>query len=195
LKSVPAVVTDADADMSVVLAVSENVNRAEMNVVEEGVAFGRWLETTGGRVADLARLLGRSESYVVKRMSVLDLDSGCLDSLVRGEITLHHALELRRVEDPSTREYLRNLAVKNGASVSILSGWVDMYRREGSGALAPDLGPQGSAFGPGLPVPMVSCRLCGRDTSQAMLHAVMICSECDGRLRAVVAGAMGRSGS
>ena len=184
LDVIPAVVTSAGSDASVVLALSENLNRADMNVMEEAVTFGRWLEKTGSKVADLARLLGRSDSYVLKRLALLELDGKCIDSLVRGEVSLHHALELKRVEDVSTREYLLNLVVKNGASVAVLSGWVDSYRREGSAVPGPDLGQPYQGHGPSVALPTVLCRFCGRDTGQTMLHAVMVCSECDTQLRA-----------
>lgn len=188
--NIPAIVVDADAQASVVMALSENLNRADMNVIEEGVAFGRWLETTKGSVKELARLLGRSDSYVSKRLSVLELDPASLDALVRGEITLHHGLELKRVDDVSVREYYLNLCTKNGASVAVLSGWVDQYRREAPGAPPVDLGTPGAPYGPSVGLPTVMCRLCARDTGQVMLHAVMLCAECDNQLRAALAGSM-----
>lgn len=190
LVDVPAVVVGASDGETVVLALSENLNRADMNVVEEGVAFARYLEGTGKKAGELARMLGRSDSYVLKRLSALELDAVCLDALVRGEITLHHGLELKRVEDVSTREYLLNLCTKNGASVAVLSGWVDMYRREGSAAPAVDLGQPASSSGGDVPLPTLSCRVCGRDTGTTMLHAVMLCGGCDSDLRAAMVGSV-----
>ena len=193
--NIAAIVVDADAERSVVMALSENLNRADMNVIEEGVAFGRWLETTGGSAKELGRLLGRSDSYVLKRLSVLELDPGSLDALVRGEISLHHGLELKRVDDVSVRKYYLDLCVRNGASVAVLSGWVDAYQREGPGAPSVDLGSGTVAYGPTPMLPVIGCRVCGRDTGQVMLHAIMMCSECDNQLRAAMAGPVQKQGS
>ena len=183
LDAVPCVVRECSDDEAVILALTENVNRRDMNVVEEGVTFGKWLEATGKDVADLAKVLGRDPSYVYKRLSILEMDPDSLNGMVRGDLSLHHALELKRVADPSTRAYLLDLTVKNGASVSVVRGWVDQYLREGEAMPAPDLGQQVQSGAPGPPVPKMGCFFCGRDAGEVMLRARFVCSECDAGLR------------
>ena len=195
LAEVPVnVVAGVTGDM-VLLATTENVMRQDMNPVEEGVAFARWMEETVHGADALATRLGRDVSYVHKRLSLLQCDEETLGAVVRGSLTLHHALELKRVEDPSTRSYLLNTAVKNGASVAILRGWVDQYRREGSESAGPDLGRAGPRDGSPVPVPRMGCTFCGRSAEEVMLKAQFICLECDRALRSAGAGVGTKTGA
>ena len=157
-----------------------------MNVVEEAVAFARWLEERAASPAHLARLLGRDDSYVYKRLAILSLDEQSLSALAAGDITLHHGLELRRVDDPGIRSYLLEITVKNGASVDLLRQWVEQYTREGTAQ--PSVGPEAI---PGPPpgaslVPQAECTACGRRADQVMLIARLLCADCDAALRAAI---------
>ena len=185
----------AGAGDRTLLAATENMLREDMNAVEQGVAFARWIEETGGSAEQLATRLGHDVSYVHKRLALLSLDEETLGAAASGAIGLHHALELKRVEDPSTRAYLLNAAVKNGASVAILRGWVDQYRREGSESPGPDLGRAVSRDGAPVPVPRMGCTLCGRGADEVMLKAQFICLECDRGLRSAERSVGVKSGS
>jgi len=114
LNKVPVLVREVDDNQAVILSVTENVNREDMNPLEEAVAFARWLEATGKTSTELAKQLGRSLAYVEKRLMLLNLDEGTMEAVARGDISLHHALELHRVDDVDSRAYLRNLVVKGG---------------------------------------------------------------------------------
>ncbi len=187
LKTIPAVVTHFTAGESTLLALTENVNRAEMNVLEEAVAFGRWLEISKSSPAQLAHSMGRDVSYVQKRLMVLDLDEQSMNALQRGEVTLHHALELGRCEDVATRQYLLDLVTQNGASVRVLHGWVDDYLREGKDSSAVDLGSQVREMPAPSPVPSMGCSFCGRTADQVALRARFVCTDCDREVRATAA--------
>jgi len=188
VSEIPCMVREESGGESALLAMTENLVRRDMNVVEEAVACAKWMQETGQSAEVLAERLGRDRSYVSKRVAILDMDEGTLGALANGAISLHHALELRRVEDPSTRAYLLDAVVKNGASVAVLKGWVEQYTREGESAPGVDLGREERPTGPDVPLPRIGCRFCGRGTDEVMLSAVMVCRDCDAELRRVAAG-------
>jgi len=183
LTHVPAVVIPVDAERELAVGIIENVERENMNPVEEAVAFSRWLELTGKPVRELAVLLGRDPSYVHKRLAILDMGEVVLQALIDGTMTLHHALELKRVDDPTIRAYLADLVVKNGASVSVLRGWIDSYRRDESEQPGVDLGRQAAPSLSSAPMPRVCCSFCGRTADEAQLVARYVCRDCDIALR------------
>jgi len=183
LRRVPVVIRESDVDDELLVAVSENVNREDMNPLEEAVAFGRWVEATGRSSTELAKLLGRHRSYVEKRVMLLSLDDDTQGALVRGTITLHHALELRRVEDELARRYLLNLVEQNGASVAVLRGWVESYQRDPDADVteAPPYAPPPPVTMP--PSASTTCFFCGRTAEQSILHALFVCPICEAALR------------
>lgn len=94
LETVPVVVREAtDAEM-LELALVENIQRADLNAVEEAMAYRRLIEEHGLTQEEVAGKVGKSRTAVANSMRLLQLESEIKRSLVSGEITEGHARAL-----------------------------------------------------------------------------------------------------
>ncbi len=172
--TIPAIVVEI-GDREVEATVVENLQRLNLDPVEEAFMFASILEDQGKTQEEVARAIGKSRSYVAKRLMLLDLDPETLAEISKGTISWTHGLELKRVEDIERRHYLLELAVNHGVNVRVLRGWVDEEL----------IGPPTTAEGPeALPEPAplppvqiekLRCLLCGRDETQAIITFVPMC--------------------
>ena len=114
LHDVPVVVVEADDKLALELAIVENVQRADLNAIEEASGYGRLIAQHGYSQTDLATTLGKSRSHVANTLRLLKLPERVRDMLSRGEISAGHGRALLTVEDP---EAVADRIVEKGLSV------------------------------------------------------------------------------
>ena len=94
LAEVPVVIVEADDGAALEIAIVENVQRADLNVVEEARGYGELMERFGYAQSDLARTLSKSRSHVTNTMRLLRLPDTVLDHLSAGRLTAGQARPL-----------------------------------------------------------------------------------------------------
>ena len=115
LHELPVVIRDVDAGVALELAIVENVQRADLNAIEEGESYKRLVDEFGHTQAEVAALVGKSRSHVTNLMRLLDLPAFVRSLLIDGSITMGHARALVGGDDPAAlaREVVaRNLSVR-----------------------------------------------------------------------------------
>lgn len=116
LATVPVVIKELD-DMQVAeLAVIENLQREDLNPIEEAQAFKRLAAVFGLSQEQIAEKVGRSRPAVANSLRLLELDSASLDLVRKGEISASAARTLLSAKDNATLKLMRE-AAKNGASI------------------------------------------------------------------------------
>ena len=100
LHEVPVIVLDIDDKTSLEYAVLENVQRADLNAIEEASGYQRLMDEFGYSYADLAQYLGRSRSHVTNIVRLLYLPPEIQALVVEKKITAGHARALLAVTDP-----------------------------------------------------------------------------------------------
>ncbi len=116
LATVPVVIKELD-DMQVAeLAVIENLQREDLNPIEEAQAFKRLAAVFGLSQEQIAEKVGRSRPAVANSLRLLELDSVSLDLVRKGEISASAARTLLSAKDNATLKLMRE-AAKNGASI------------------------------------------------------------------------------
>lgn len=116
LSTIKATVMELTDQQTAELALIENLQRENLNPVEEAEGYKYLIETSGITQEAAADKVHKSRSYVSNSLRILNLDKASLNALKNGKITLGHAKALLAVKD----EKLRALALKaaiNGASV------------------------------------------------------------------------------
>jgi ParB family chromosome partitioning protein len=110
LHQVPVVVVEIDDRTSLEFAVLENVQRADLNPIEEAAGYGRLMSEFSYSQSDLAATLGKSRSHLANTLRLLNLPPSIQKLLVGGEITAGHARALLSVKDPEgvARQILDN---------------------------------------------------------------------------------------
>ncbi len=103
LQTVPIVNRDAaDAEL-LELALIENIQRADLNPIEEAMAYRRLVDEYGLTQEDAARRVGKSRAAVANALRLLGLEQEIRRSLVEGEITEGHARALLGLQDARSR--------------------------------------------------------------------------------------------
>ncbi len=116
LHEVPIVLVDVDEKTSLEFAVLENVQRSDLNAIEEASGYQQLLETFGYTQAELANVLGKSRSHVANTVRLLSLPEPVKRLVVENRISAGHARALLAVPDPekvASQIMERNLTVRD----------------------------------------------------------------------------------
>jgi ParB family chromosome partitioning protein len=101
------------------ISLIENIQRKTMHQLEEGQAFYKYISGFGwGGASELSLKIGKSVSYITRRMRLLELPADVIDSIISAEITTSAAEELLAIKDKTKQSEFtkiisdRNLSVK-----------------------------------------------------------------------------------
>jgi ParB family transcriptional regulator, chromosome partitioning protein len=100
LHEVPVVIREVDDREALELAIIENVQRVDLNPLEEAQGYEQLLEQFAYTQQDLAQVIGKSRSHVANTLRLLKLPADVRDMVLRGELTAGHARTLITVDDP-----------------------------------------------------------------------------------------------
>ncbi len=116
LAEVPVVIKELDDQNYFEIALIENLQREDLNAVEEAQGYKTLVDTYGLTQEQVAESVGKSRSAVTNALRLLNLDEASLSALKGGEITAGHARALLAVDDLDIRAQML-AAAKAGASV------------------------------------------------------------------------------
>lgn len=105
--TIPALVRDLSDQEALDLQIIENLQRKDVHPMEEAVAFLR-LKDTGSSDEEIAARVGKSASYVAKRIKLNDLTQDCQDVYFAGKMTHTVALQMARLEPEVQEEILES---------------------------------------------------------------------------------------
>lgn len=91
MTTVPVIVRETTAKGMLEMAIVENVQREDLNPIERAQAFQRLIEEFGLPLSEIAKRVGKSESYVSNTMRLMALPDAIKDGLISGAITEGHA--------------------------------------------------------------------------------------------------------
>jgi ParB family chromosome partitioning protein len=117
LRTIPAIVRQADERESLILALAENVAREDLNPVEQARAFAVLADELDLTQTEIARRLGKSRPAVANTMRLLELPDDVLEMISRGELSEGHGRAILLVGDQDERVQLARKAIARGLSV------------------------------------------------------------------------------
>jgi ParB family chromosome partitioning protein len=103
LHDVPVVVRELADDQALEIAIIENVQRADLNAIEEGAAYEELLSRFGRTQEDVAREVGKSRSHVANTIRLLRLPEAVKEWVRAGKLTAGHARTLLFEADPEAK--------------------------------------------------------------------------------------------
>ncbi len=116
LTELPAIVREMDEQTRLEAALIENLQRADLNPLEEAQGIRNLMEQAGLTQERAAQRLGKSRPAVANLLRILTLPSSVLELIEQGKLSAGHARALVTV-DPRRQVQLANLAVQQGWSV------------------------------------------------------------------------------
>jgi ParB family transcriptional regulator, chromosome partitioning protein len=100
LTEVPVIVRDIDDRAALEIAIVENVQRADLNAIEEAMGYQQLVEEHSYTQLDLAGIIGKSRSHVANTLRLLKLPEKVRDMLISNQLSAGHARALIAVDDP-----------------------------------------------------------------------------------------------
>ncbi|MDX1663496.1 MAG: ParB/RepB/Spo0J family partition protein [Candidatus Promineifilaceae bacterium] len=117
LESVPVVVKEATPQTMLELALIENIQRADLNALEEAAAYRQLIEEFGLTHEEVAERVGKSRSTITNATRLLDLPPRVQEAVLEGKISGGHARALAGLPTPEAQNHLLGLILKQGLSV------------------------------------------------------------------------------
>lgn len=115
LDSVPVIVKEMDDRLTMEVSIIENLQREDLNPVEEAQGFKTLIDTYGLTQEEAAKRVGKSRSAIANALRLLSLGDDALEALSKGKITVGHAKAILSA-DEEKRAVLLQLSI-GGASV------------------------------------------------------------------------------
>ncbi|MBR0598430.1 ParB/RepB/Spo0J family partition protein [Sinanaerobacter chloroacetimidivorans] len=117
LKKVPVIIREADEKDSALLALVENVQRENLNYIEEAVAYKRLMEDYGLTQNEIARRVGKQQSTISNKIRLLSLPRDIQAVLSENQLTERHARALLKLSDEKVRKQILGRIVEHGLNV------------------------------------------------------------------------------
>jgi ParB family chromosome partitioning protein len=117
LQRVPAVIRDIPEDKMLELALIENIQRQELNAIEEAHAYKRLIETLGLTQEMVAQRVGRDRSFITNYLRLLRLPDDVQRLVEEEKISMGHARALLGVDDPDIQKRMARNVIEQGLSV------------------------------------------------------------------------------
>ncbi len=114
LHDVPVILVEADDREALEIAIVENVQRTDLNAIEEAAGYERLIAEFGYTQNDLARVIGKSRSHVANTLRLSKLPESVRKMVSEGAVSAGHARALLSVSDP---ELMAKKIVDEGMSV------------------------------------------------------------------------------
>jgi ParB family chromosome partitioning protein len=117
LRRVPAVVKEIPDDKLLELALVENIQRQELNPIEEATAYRKLIETIGLTQEQVAERVGKERTLITTTMRLLKLPDDIQKFIIDGRLSLSHGRALLMTEDPKVQREVAKLIITKGLSV------------------------------------------------------------------------------
>ena len=117
LSEIPAVVFDGDELKAAQVALIENIQREDLNPVEEAMGYGALIDKFGLTQDQVAKQVGKNRSTVANMLRLLDLPDEVLEMLRVGDLSAGHARALLALESEEDMIELANRILAKGLSV------------------------------------------------------------------------------
>ena len=114
LHEVPVLIRDVEDRQALELAIIENVQRSDLNAIEEAQGYQQLIDEYDYSQADLGQVIGKSRSHVANTLRLMKLPAAVQRMVADGELSAGHARALITVDNP---QQLADRIVREGLSV------------------------------------------------------------------------------
>ena len=112
-ETIPAIVKNMNDDQAASLALIENLQREDLNPIDEAKAYTNLMKLNDLTQTALAKDMGKSQSYVANKLRLLKLDDDVQTALVEGKITARHGRALLNLDDADQKRVLAEIEAKS----------------------------------------------------------------------------------
>jgi ParB family chromosome partitioning protein len=117
LQRIPSVIRDVPDDKMLELALIENIQRQELNAIEEAYAYKRLIETFNLTQETVAQRVGRDRTFVTNYLRLLRLPEDIQRLVEESKLSMGHARALLGIDDPDQQRQIANNIIERSLSV------------------------------------------------------------------------------
>ena len=127
LDSVPVVILNVDDEKSLEFAIVENVQRQDLNSIEEAKGYQKLIDEFNYNQEKLSKFIGKSRSYIANSLRLLSLSPDVIDHMEKGTLTAGHARALIGVPNSGI---IAKKIIKNQLSVRQVENLVKVFKNK-----------------------------------------------------------------
>mgnify|MGYP004590851385 FL=1 len=117
LETIPAIVRDFTDEQMMEIALLENLQRENLNAIEEALAYKAMIDKLGLTQDELSKKVGKSRSHVTNILGLLRLPEDVKDMVVNKKISMGHARMISKLENQDEMSEMANKIFNEGLSV------------------------------------------------------------------------------
>lgn len=117
LTEIPAVVKNMEEQEAALISLVENVQREDLNFLEEARAYKRLMEDFGLTQVEIAEKVNKKQSTISNKIRILALPEDIQEKLIQNKLTERHARALLRLNDQEDRKKVTDRVVSNNLNV------------------------------------------------------------------------------
>jgi ParB family chromosome partitioning protein len=130
LSKIPVIVKDYGGAEAVEAALIENIQRADLNPIEEAACYARLMSEYGITQEALARRVGKSRTHISRSAGLLELDARVQAFVAEGRLTLGHVKAFMSVSDNDEQFRIAETVIEEGLSVRQTEALAEAARKE-----------------------------------------------------------------
>jgi len=117
LDEIPSIVVDIEENDSANIALIENIQREDLNFIEEARAYQQIMIKFGITQEELSQKIGKSQSTIANKVRILKLPPVIKEKLLTNDLTERHGRALLKIEDESIQEEILNKVIEKNLNV------------------------------------------------------------------------------
>lgn len=117
MEKIPAVIKEFTNEQMMEIALVENIQRQDLNPIEEALAYKRLMEEFSMTQEQLSIRISKSRSLIANMVRLLNLPQNIIDNVSAGEITVGHARPLLAINNEETQNRIAQEIITKGLSV------------------------------------------------------------------------------
>ena len=134
LKEIPCIVKELTDEENMLLAIIENMQREDLNPVEEAEGLNQMIVTYGLTQAEVSKSVGKSRPYITNALRLLKLPEAIREMLSEGQLTTGHARAIAGISSKEKQLKIAEKVIKEGMSVRELE---KLIKEDGAPAKKP----------------------------------------------------------
>ena len=131
MENVPCILLNVDAEQSGLLALVENLQRKDLDFIEEAEGLRSLIRSYGMSQEEAARCISKSQSAVANKLRILKLPPDVLEKLRSAGYTERHARALLRLEEPEAQRKALEAIIAGDLTVAKTEAYIEALLRRG----------------------------------------------------------------
>jgi len=156
----------------------ENLERADLSVIEEARIYKNLHETHGMRIDQIAKRMRRSSGIVKRRLDLLKMPDCLITATHKKLISYGVAESLWTITDPDALDYYLSFAIDHGVTVPIARQWANDWKASQRRIEHENMDPMEQLTSPIMRPTYIACDLCQSPALVQDLAVIRICREC-----------------